>query len=117
MAAHILQIAYYQSLLEIRTRMLESGGYQVTSVLGNDRAFGLDAMAVATVDLIVIGFSASHPIRTKAVRWFKQHYPSIPLVVLRFYVSENFPEAGATLSEDPKIWLGAIASILKSSNP
>ncbi len=96
--------------------MLESGGYQVTSALGNDKAFGLDATVVASVDLIMIGFSASHPIRTKAVRWFKQHHPTIPVVALRFHVFESFPEAGFTSSEDPNIWLGVIASILKSSN-
>ncbi len=117
MAAHILQVAYYQSLLEIRTRMLEFGGYQVTAALGNDEAFALDATVIATVDLIVIGFSASHPIRTTAVHWFKERYPTIPAVVLRFHGFEKFPEAGATLSEDPKIWLEAIASILKRSNP
>jgi hypothetical protein len=50
MAAHILQVAYYQSLLEIRTRMLESGGYEVTSALGNDEAFRLAATVIATVD-------------------------------------------------------------------
>src|SRR5258708_7291310 len=107
--AHILQVAYYQSLLEIRTRMLESGGYQVTSALGNDEAFGLGATVIATIDLIVIGFSASHPIRSNAVRWFKQRYPTIPVVVLLFHSFEKFPEAGASLSEDPKIWLEAIA--------
>ena len=111
--AHILQVSYYQSLLEFRTRLLESGGYQVTSALGNDEAFGLGATVIKTVDLIVIGYSALHPIRTNAVRWFKQYHPTIPVVALRSHNSEMFPEAGASLSEDPKIWLEAITSILK----
>src|SRR5260221_10828683 len=111
--AHILQVAYYKTLLEFRTRMLESGGYRITSALGNDEAFGLDATVIVTVDLIVIGFSASHPIRTMAVRWFKEHYPTIPVVALQRHSSEKFPDAGTTLPEDPKIWLEAIAGILK----
>ena len=38
MAAHILQVAYYDTLQEVRAKMLEAAGYQVTSVLGNDKA-------------------------------------------------------------------------------
>ena len=118
MMAHILQVAYYQGLLEIRARMLQSAGYQVTSVLGNDEAFGLKAMDITAVDLIMIGFSAPQTIRARAVLWFKQHYPTVPVVVLQFHGFERFPEAdGTTLSEDPEIWLGQIATILKSSNP
>ncbi len=101
--------------MEIRTKLLESGGYQVTSVLGNDEAIALDAAAIGTVDLIVVGFSAAHPARSAMVRWFKAHHPKIPVVVLQFYIWENFPEADvATLSEDPKVWLAAVANTIKS---
>ncbi len=31
-AAHILQVAYYDTLRELRVKMLEAAGYQVTSV-------------------------------------------------------------------------------------
>jgi hypothetical protein len=41
MAARILQVAYYDTLQEVRAKMLEAAGYQVTSVLGNDKAMGL----------------------------------------------------------------------------
>jgi len=73
--------------------MLESRGHHVTSVLGNDEAFGLDAAVIAAADLIVIGFSAPHPIRAAMICWFKQHYPNIPVVALRFHSAESFPEA------------------------
>jgi len=115
MAAHILQVAYYPTLQETRTLMLESAGYQVTSVLGNDNAIGLDGAVIAAADLIVVGFSASHFVRAAMVHWFKAHYPKIPVVALQFYGWEKFAEADvATLSEDPTIWLAEIASILKS---
>jgi len=114
MASHILQVAYYPGLLEIRTQLLESSGYQVTSVLGNDDAIALDGTGIATLDLVVVGFSAPHAIRSAMVRWFKAHYPKIPVIVLQFSNWETFPEADlVTLSEDPNIWLAAIANAVK----
>ncbi len=47
MAAHILQVAYYDTLQEVRAKMLEVAGYQVTSVLGNDKAMRLNSLVVA----------------------------------------------------------------------
>ena len=44
----------------------------------------------------------------------KQHYPKTPVVVLRFHSSESFPEAdGGNVSDDPDVWLVAVASTLK----
>jgi hypothetical protein len=77
--ANILQVAYYRGPLVTRARMLESRGHQVTSVLGNDEAFGLDAAVIAAADSIVIGFSAPHPVRAAMIHWFKKHYPNIPV--------------------------------------
>ncbi len=45
----------------------------------------------------------------------KQHYPKTPVVVLRFHSSESFPEADGTVSDDPDIWMAAVASTLKKS--
>ena len=73
--------------------MLESRGYHVTSVLGNDKAFGLDAAVIAAADLIVIGFSAPYPVRAAMIHWFKQQYPHIPVVALRFHRRE-LPRGG-----------------------
>ena len=64
MAAHILQVAYYPNLQETRALMLKSAGYEVTSVLGNDQARGLDQALIAAADLIVVGFSAPYSVRT-----------------------------------------------------
>jgi hypothetical protein len=116
MGAHILQVAYYPALQEIRALMLKSAGYEVTSVLGNDNAIALDAAVIAAANLIVVGFSASHSIRAAMVLWFKAHYPKIPVVVLQFSNWEQFPEADiSTFSEDPNTWLAEIAAILKSA--
>ena len=116
MASHILQVAYYPALSETRALMLESAGYHVTTVLGNNEAMGLDAALIATVGLVVVGFSAPHSIRAEMALWFKVHYPKIPVVVLKFQSWENFPEAdAATLSEDPMVWVAMVAKTLKAS--
>src|SRR5437879_4604559 len=75
MAAHILQVAYYDTLRELRVKMLEAAGYPVTSVSGNDNAMGLDGAVIAGANLIVVGFSAEHSVRAAMVLWFKTHYP------------------------------------------
>ena len=114
MATHILHVAYYSSLLEVRTKMLESSGYQVTSVMGNDDAIALDRAGIAVIDLCVVGFSALHSVRSAMVAWFKAHYPKIPVIVLQFHNWEKFPEADmVTLSEDPNVWLAAVANTIK----
>jgi len=101
--ANILQVAYYRGPLVTRARMLESRGHHVTSVLGNDEAFGLDATVIVAAHSIVIGFSAPHFIRAAMIHWFKKHYPNIPVVALRFHSAESFPEAdGDTVSTTPR---------------
>jgi hypothetical protein len=116
MSAHVLQVAYYPNLQETRALMLKSAGYQVTSVLGNDNAKGLDAAVIAAANVIVVGFSTSHSIRAAMVRWFKTHYPKTPILVLQSSRWEQFPEADlSTFSENPNTWLAEIAAILKSA--
>jgi hypothetical protein len=96
--------------------MLESRGHHVTSVLGNDEAFGLDAAVIAAADSILICFAAPHPVRAALIHWFKQLYPHIPIVALRFHSAESFLEAdGGTVSDDPEVWLAAVAKTLRSS--
>src|SRR5260370_38221606 len=89
--ANILEVAYYQGLLITRARMLESRGYHVTSVLGNDKAFGLDADVIAAADLIVIGFSAPYPVRAGIITWFKHQIPIFPVVARQFHSAWSFP--------------------------
>ncbi len=83
MAAHILQVAYYDTLRELRVKMLEAAGYQVISVSGNDNAMGLDGAVIAGANLIVVGFSAEHSVRAAMVLWFKTHYPKCSSAVGR----------------------------------
>jgi DNA-binding NtrC family response regulator len=113
MPAHILQVAYYPTLRDVRAQLLGAAGYEVTSVLGNDEAMALSPSRTAAIDLVVVGFSTSHSIRAAMVQWFKVRYPMIPVVALQFYEWETFVEADAvSLSEDPRNLLEAVANIL-----
>ena len=115
MAAHILQVAYYGTLQELRAQELGAAGYRVTSVLGNDKAIELDGAVIASADLFLVGFSAPHPVRAAMVLWFKTNYPKTPVVVLQFSSWEIFPHADmSTFSEDPTAWLTEVARVLKT---
>ena len=66
--------------------------------------------------VIVIGFSAPYPVHAAMIHWFKQHHHNIPVVALRFDSAESFPEADVgNVSDDPNVWLVAVASTLKKS--
>jgi DNA-binding NtrC family response regulator len=112
----ILQIGYYASLLSVRASLLESNGYTVTSVLGNATAMKLARRVVDSIDLVVIGSSSEYAVRMTMLSWLKQYYPEVPVVVLQSHSSEKFPAAeGVTLSEDPEVWLAAVAAYLNPS--
>jgi len=113
---HILQIAFYPSLLTTRAKMLEVDGYRVTSVLGEAGARAFPADELAAVDLILVGFSAPRDVRASVVNWVKQQKLSTPLIVLQAQSWEQFDGADMTaLSEDPQVWLAAVAKMLTAN--
>src|SRR5258708_8280409 len=89
--ANILQVAYYRGPLVTRARMLESRGHHVTSVLGNEEAFGFNAAVIAAADSIVIGFSAPHPVRAPMIPCLHQLYPTFPSVSLHLHTPSHLP--------------------------
>ena len=114
MATHILQIAYYPMLQETRSKMLKTAGYQVTSVLGNESAMALPSAVLAAVNLVVVGFSSDHSIRSAMVHWLKARHPDIPVIALQAHDWEEFSEADAAMKiEDPKAWLAAVVKTRK----
>jgi DNA-binding NtrC family response regulator len=111
---HILQVAYYEGLSSVRATLLENNGYAVTSVLGNAKAMKLARHGIASSDLVVIGFSTTYAVRMIMLGWLKRHYPEVPVLVLQSHTSEKVPDAECvTLSEDPSVWLAAVATCLK----
>lgn len=109
--ASILQVAYYQGLLEVREATLEADGYEVVSAFGNDEAMTLALSQ--PFDLVLVGFSSTYSVRAAMVRWLKQHVPRAQVVALLLHDGERFPEADyVSLSEDPRLWMAAIAECL-----
>lgn len=112
MAASILQVAYYPTLLETRQVMQENDGYDVTSALGNDQAIALSSMK--HFDVVVVGFSTDYGDRTFLVRWLKQHLPQTPVVALLSHQAEHFPDADSeTMCENQQVWLAAVREYVK----
>ncbi len=112
--AEILQIAYYPGLLQSRQIMLEQEGHQVISALGNEQ--GIALAGSGQFDVVVIGFSSGTSTRDAMVRWLKQHVPQTPVVVLLGNSSEHFPDADReTLSENPRVWLNAVARAVRAA--
>jgi hypothetical protein len=91
MAPHILQVAYYPSLRDIRARTLRAAGYQVTSVSGNQEAMMLGNATIATLSLAVVGFASEHSVREEMIHWLKVRQPNIRVVVLQLADWRNFP--------------------------
>lgn len=115
MSARILHIAYDAGLLETRALMLKARGYRVTSALGNKQAMTITSEELASFDVAVIGFSSTHAMRSELLAWFKSKSARLPVVVLQFHDFERFPLADcATLSEDPNVWLDAVAQCARS---
>ena len=110
----VLQIGYVPALVETRAIMLRKDGYNVVSAVGNDQ--GINLAPSRPFDVVVVGFSERHPVRAQMVRWLKQHLPSVPVVALAAHDYEAFPDADCvTLSEDPRVWLAAVADCVKKA--
>jgi DNA-binding NarL/FixJ family response regulator len=89
--ASILQIAYYQGLLEVRKATLESCGHEVVNAFGNDE--GMSLALSRPFDLVLVGFSTNYSVRAAVIQWLKQRLPQTPVVALRLHEGERFPEA------------------------
>ena len=114
---HILQVAYYPTLRDIRAEMLRAAGYRVTSILGNHEAMMLDREFLEAADLAIVGSCADHSVRTEMIHWLKAHCPKIPVLALQLNEWEEFREADkAALSGNPKAWLAAIADLIQAQS-
>jgi CheY-like chemotaxis protein len=112
--AVILHIAYYPGLQKARQIILEQAGYEVVSAFGNEEAMAL--ARARNYDVIMVGFSAAHSIRSAILRWLKENIPQTPVVVLLANQAEHFPEADSeVLSENPDTWLDAVADCAGAS--
>ena len=105
---NVLSIGYDLTLLQTRQLVLETEGYSVLSVQGNEA--GKEAARSRPFDVYVIGHDASHAERYQLLTWLKERFPDKPVVVLRRSRYESFPGADCVGDvDDPREWLKIIA--------
>ena len=101
----VFQVAYDEPQLEERADLLKCHGYEVVSVIGNERAKAVLGLP-QRVDLFIVGHNAPEQTRREIVVWLKTKYPNVPIVAL------NPPECGQLPGADynavlrgPETWL------------
>lgn len=77
----LFQIAYDETLAEIRSDLLRKRAYEVTTVLGNEAAKAVLALPQRW-DLFIVGAEAPGKSQTEMVAWLSAKYPNVPILVL-----------------------------------
>jgi hypothetical protein len=113
-AKRIFQVAY-SKVLPVRAHLLHRGGFEVSSVSGNEVAqFVLHTRP--HYDLFLIGNDASLPVRMEMVRWLRASYPDPTIVALNSkhgHVIDG-PHYNAP-SRPAAAWLSTISAALHQS--
>jgi DNA-binding NarL/FixJ family response regulator len=109
----ILHIAFEPQLHGVQRRLMETSGYNVLTVLGDNGVDELDLAALA-VNVVVVDCSAPFEQRWALVRSLKLSYPEIPVIALRKDTTDDpisLADHNASL-ENPADWLHTIAIAL-----
>ena len=109
----VLHIAFEPQLLGVQRRLMETSGYHVLTVYGDNGIHELDLAALA-IDVVVLDCSASFEQRWGLVRSLKLRYPEIPVIALRQDSADDaisLADHNASL-ENPADWLDTIARAL-----
>ena len=77
----IFQIAYDEKLLAVRTALLASGGYEVSSAFGNEEAVRMLDKS-QNYSLFIVGHAAPKGIREEMVKWLKANCPGTKILAL-----------------------------------
>lgn len=104
----VFQVAYDERRLEERTDLLKLRGYEVVSVVGNERAQAVLDLP-QRVDLFIVGHNATEKTRREMVVWLKAKYPKVNIVALNPPECRQLPGAdyNATLN-GPEAWLPVV---------
>ena len=111
-ARRVFQIAYTDSLRQVRAEILRSYGYGVLSVIGNDAAKNLLRMLQVRAEDIaffMVGHAAHSLTRNEMVDWLRARYPSVKIIALN---PPNEPISRADyniLQNGPELWLPIVA--------
>ncbi len=110
----ILHIGYDPALTELREGVLQRGGYQVITLLGNDAVrSGASGMSP---DAIIVGSGGDYHERLEIAEWLLDHMPGVPLLVMSAAATEEFPPGVvAFLADTARDWLVAVDSIIEKA--
>jgi hypothetical protein len=104
----ILLIEVSESLLSIRTEILQDRNYEVVQVTG-DTSLALRSNRFGEVSAIVIGHGASWAERREIATRLKRIFPSVPIVALLRHGDAELPGIAVNIqADDPVQWLLAL---------
>jgi hypothetical protein len=110
----VFQIAYDEGLELKRTQLLQSQGYIVMSVIGNEAA-KVVLSSTQHCDLFIVGHAAPEKTRMEMVVWVKTHYPGVTILALN-PPNEQVANADYNVRQDqPENWLPIISQELANS--
>jgi hypothetical protein len=104
----VFQIAYTEELGVARAEVLTRRGYQVTTVIGNQRAKVVLGSA-QPYNIFIIGHGAPEQTRIRMVTWLKSKYPDVKILALN-PVSQHLREADYNVVlNGPEKWVPIVA--------
>jgi hypothetical protein len=102
----VFQIAYDDVLMTTRAGLLNSYGFKVISVLGNEAAKAALTDDSKRYALFIIGRDAATPMRRDMAAWLKSKYPNIPVLALNPPYEQQLKPADYNIILDgPEEWL------------
>ena len=101
----IFQIAYDQRLMASRAEVLETHGFTVMSVLGNEAAKAA-LEAPRHYSLFLLGHGERPAARKEMADWLKEKYPKVPILALNPpYQQRLVPADYNVVLNGPEEWL------------
>jgi hypothetical protein len=113
LAKRVFQIAYTETLGQVRADLLRSLGYGVLSVIGNDAAKNLLRMLQIRgedIAFFMVGHAAHQLTRNEIVDWLRARYPTGKIIALN-PPNEQIPRADHNvLQNGPELWLPLVTA-------
>lgn len=110
----VFQIAYTEKLMRERADVLRSLGFGVLSVIGNEPAKTLLALAQIRSEhlyFFMVGHAAPSSTRAEMVAWLRVHYSGVRIIALN-PPEEQIPTADYNAPQKaPELWLPIVKGV------
>lgn len=110
----IFQISYDEQLGLRSAELLNSHGYSVVSVIGNDAA-KVVLSSIQQYDLFIIGHAAAEETRQEMVIWLRMKYPTVKILALNPPNQEVLHADYNVWQSSPETWLPIVSHELANS--